>query len=116
MKLLLILLVLVFSGCDHYDEEKLVQEHQPATPMFDYNLTIVVSDEHQISKINNSVVSEFGQMDLKRVMTTSYVWDDQNISYTNVFDIDEYPTFLLFGHEGVVLKTSDLTEVRRYLN
>ncbi|WP_188207197.1 hypothetical protein [Alkalibacillus aidingensis] len=109
-----LLLIGILIGCNTQSKAEIIEDSKPSVPFFDYNITIVVEDEEQISELNEEIVSEFESIQLKSVMTTTYAWDDQSYDYTTMFGITEYPTFIVIGHDGLILSTSDLEELKNF--
>lgn len=114
---LLLLPMTLLIGCSFSEEELL--EHMVTRSDYEdgcYNVYIVFENEEtaldgtfdgELSEISKRKTSMYGPL---------HTWDWSKWNYTKVFNITEYPTFLVVDNEELVLQTVNFQEVDTFLS
>ncbi|MBB5173355.1 hypothetical protein [Texcoconibacillus texcoconensis] len=75
-------------------------------------------DNHELDAINESLSEESRKYLYDRGIV--WTWDRrvENIiyDYTGKFDIESYPTFLVFDTDELILQTTDINEVEEFVS
>ena len=114
---LIILSIILLIGCSFSEEELLkLMVTKPGYEEDCYNVYIVFESEEtaldgtfnlELSEKNKLQTPNFGPL---------HTWDRSEWNYTKVFNITEYPTFLVVDNEELVLQTTNFQEVDEFLS
>lgn len=111
----MILSIIVLSGCVLSEEELI--ETMVSNSSYEegcYKVYVVFESEEQAfsGKFNIELSKE---SEHRMLYGPLHTWDRGQWNYTKAFNIDEYPTFLIVDHAGLVLQTTSLQAVDEFL-
>lgn len=114
---LVILPIVLLIGCSFSEEELL--ELMITNPGYEedcFQVYIVFeSEESALDGTFNAALSDKSKLQTPGIGPL-HTWDRYEWNYTKVFNITEYPTFLVVDNEKLVLQTTNFQEVDTFLS
>ena len=107
--------VLLMTGCS-LSKEEITKDNLTIQPGH-FNILIVTENKEYIKNTNLNVYKEISNSTVDRSEIKYYViwtWDRGDWNYTKAYNIEKYPTFLVFDYKDLVLQTTDITELKEF--
>jgi thioredoxin-related protein len=103
----IILFSLVISGCSINETEP--TENLISLPEEDKYSIIYFSDGDLSESITEPLWDYYKVVDI-------YITKNPKNSLSRSYNVDEFPTIIVFDHQGIVLRTNNIDDVFTYLN
>ncbi|MDQ0350557.1 thioredoxin-related protein [Alkalibacillus filiformis] len=116
--------IVILTACNQeISKDDMIHDMTPPDPLNYFTLYAISENENirehnDIENINQSLSDENreslyhgGIIWARDTKVENVIWD-----YTGNFDIESYPTFLVFDTKGLTLQTTDIDEVEDFLS
>lgn len=116
--LMLFISISLLSGCA-MEKEQIIENNLAQEPGH-YIVLIVVENENSLIEIDewdvSGTLSELTPTHSERIFQVVQTWDRGDWNYTRAFDIEAYPTFLVFDTTDLVLQTTEFQELKQFVS
>ncbi|WP_188207076.1 hypothetical protein [Alkalibacillus aidingensis] len=110
----LLLLISLLTGCNNGPKEEDIQSLLAPTPDT-FSLYVIVEEQEDRENRDFDLKQILSEESLDVTAHGDGVWGVDS-GLLEVFDIEEYPTFLIFNQEEFLLQTTNVDEVDQFLS
>ncbi|SRR5699024_2493012 len=108
--------MIVLTGCA-FSEEELLEQMVPHVAYEEDCHNIYIVFENEEIALDGTFNAELSEISKRKIPSRPlHTWDRGEWNYTKVFNITEYPTFLVVDNEKLVLQTTNFQEVDTFLS
>lgn len=98
-------------------KDELIEQMVPHTTLEEGCYRIYAVFESDDEALSGETVFELSDDSKnKTIYGVLHTWDRKERTYTKVFDIKEYPTFLIVNHEDLVFQSENFQEADEFLS